>query len=136
MSIRFEGFCTKQFKLKERVHHTISRVHGQCFTGLELGLGLGLGTITNCAHSCPAHPSNLWIMSCETVASPIPCLIVTISSIRIHLLTGALLGSNSLRFFVYFFVFVFCAHVCCASLKVIVVVVVSHIMLSVCSHLC
>ena len=55
---------------------------------------LALGCLRKCvtqptASITSCHPSNLWIMYCETVASPIPCLIVTISSIRIHLLTGA-----------------------------------------------
>ena len=64
-------------------------------------------------------------MFCVTVASPTSCLIVTISSIRTRSLTGVfLVRFNSLDFFVYFFVFVFCAHVCCATLKVVVVVVV------------
>ena len=57
---------------------------------------LALGCLRKCVTQLTAsitscHPSNLWIMFCVTVASPTSCLIVTISSIRIHLLTSVFL---------------------------------------------
>ena len=93
------------------------------FTVLPLhGLFKKMRHSTHCLnHLLPPIKSTDYRMFCVTVASPTSCLIVTISSISTPLLTGVFLARFQLTcFFVYFFVFVFCAHVCCATLKVIV----------------
>jgi len=76
-----------------------------------------IALITSC------HPSNLRIMFCVTVANPTLCHSATTSLIR----TRSLIGVSSTRFlahsvsvYTFFRFFVFCAHVCCATLKVIV----------------